>query len=359
VGDTVTTEGTTRGYSLDEFVGDTDDDLLTQALLFAGASTYTPAIVLPGRAMTFRETRTMFDGLRLCGPPGIGNEYRNTQRIRLEVPGSGWLAMPSTGKVKDVCIEGLSFEAGADTCFVRDFPYVSGAPVLWTSVFRDLGFSGFKHIFHGVMTACAFTGWWNVNNGVDSQFKLWGSDLTLWPEGMLLDSPAYPQTGDFSHLWVADLAKSTIGPVFITGKRNVRPMRIDYGRGLVVSAPRLESQQGTPTWGSQLLIRGGKGIRVRDAWFFNGMGQPSGAYNQGVIAITGGTGIVIDGAYFSDGDGRQTSGTVANAPHVHISGGSRIRLRDLQASGALRVARSAGVPAGEVVTDSDVAVAVV
>lgn len=354
-----------RGYSLDEFVGTTDDDKLTDALSFAASQTYSPTIILPsGRQVDFALTRTMFNGMRLSGPPGIGNEYRNTQKILINTPGSGWLAMPSSGTVKDVCVERLSLEAVGDSCFVKDFPYVSGVPVLWTSVFRNLGMTGFKHIFHGVMTACLFDGYWDVNNGTDTQFKLWGSDCNLWPTKLLLDSPNYPTSGDKAHIWIADMSKTVIGPVFVTGKRNIWPMRIDWGRGLYVTAPRLESQQGTPTWGSQLLIKNGKHITIRDAWFFNGMSQAASAGHsdtnddKGIITIRNGTNILIEGAFFSDGDGRQTSGTPVTTPHIYVGGGTKIRLRDLMASDALRVVRNSSVPASQIVVDSDVTVTV-
>lgn len=352
-----------RGYSLDEFAGATDDEKLSDAFSFSGAQTYSPTVILPsGRQIDFYQTRTMFDGMRLSGPPGIGNEYRNTQRIRISTPGSGWLAMPTTGKVKDVCIQKLSLEAATDTCFVKDFPYVSGAPVLWTSVFRDLGMTGFKHVFHGVMTACTFDGYWDVNNGTDTQFKLWGSDNNLWMNKLLLDSPNYPESGNRAHIWVADLSKTVIGPVFVTGKKNVWPMRIDYGRGLIVNAPRLESQQGTPTWGSQLLIKGGKHITVRDPFFFNGMSQAESAGHtdlnddRGTITIRGGSNILISGAFFSNGDGRQTTGTPITAPNVYVGGGTKIRLRDLMTSDSLRIVRNSAVPSSEITVDPGVTV---
>jgi hypothetical protein len=352
-----------RGYSLDEFSGATDDDMLTAALSFAAAQTYKPTIILPsGRDINFTQTRTMYNGMRVSGPPGIGNEYRNTQRVKVTTPGSGWLSMPSAGTVKDVYIGKLSIEAGSDTCLVKDFPYVSGVPVLWTSVFRDLGLTGFKHVFHGVMDACVFDGYWDVNNGTDTQFKLWGSDCNLWPQGGLIDSPNIPTTGDKAHIWVADMSKTTIGPVFVTGKFNVWPMRIDYGRGLVVSAPRLESQQGNPTWGSQLLITGGAAITVRDPWFFNGMSNPtstghtSSSYDKGIVTIKGGNNILIDGAFFSDGDGRQSSSTAAGTPDVYVSGGTKIRIMNVRSSDAPKIVRSSAVAAANVVTDPGVTV---
>lgn len=152
--------------------------------------------------------------------------------------------------------------------------------------------------------------------------------------------------------------------VFVTAKHNTIAMRIDGGRGIVVNAPRLEAQQGNPSWGSQLLITGGTLIRIRDAWFFNGMSQPTAtghsnpAFDKGVITITGGSNIVIDGAMFSNGDGNQTSSTPAGTPHVYVGGGSKIRVRDSQASDALKVVRAASVAATQIVTDPDVAVVV-
>ena len=78
----------------------------------------------------------------------------------------------------------------------------------------------------------------------------------------------------------------------------------------------------------------------------------------GDVTVTGGAGIVLDGLMFSDGDGAQPDATRPGTPHVHIGGGSGIRIRDIQASGAPIVRRASSVPAATIVTDPDVPVSV-
>ncbi|WP_163571665.1 hypothetical protein [Fodinicola feengrottensis] len=139
--------------------------------------------------------------------------------------------------------------------------------MLWASTIRDVGFNLFRHVIWGAHDAVTFDGFWDVNNCYDTEFKLWGSDSNYFTNGLLIDSPN-TGTGNRYHVWAPWLGKTTFGPMFITGKANTTPMRIDGGRGIVVQAARFEAQQGNPTLGSQLLITGGTFVRIRDPWFF-------------------------------------------------------------------------------------------
>jgi hypothetical protein len=346
------------GVPLDSFAGEIDDDKLDAALSYSSAQTYKPTIVLGHRKMTFTKTRVLYSGFSISGPAGVGTEFRYTNRVKISTPGSGWLDLPP-GKTKGVYIGGLCFEGDANTSFFVD--HDNTGPVLWASTIRDVGFSLFKHVMWGAHNAVTFDGFWDVNNCYDTEFKLWGSDSNYFTDGLLLDSPN-TGTGDRCHVWAPWLGKTTFGPMFITAKANTIPMRIDGGRGIVVQAPRLEAQQGNPTWGTQLLITGGTFIRIRDPWFFNGMSQPSTTghsnpnFDRGIVTITGGTNILISGAMFSNGDGNQTSATPEDTPHIHISGGLRLRIRDLQTSDPPKVVHTAAVPTTEIVTDPDVTV---
>lgn len=341
----------------DDFTGATDDEKLTHMLSYVAAQTRKPSMILAEGDYTFTQTRDLFNGFSMVGDGPNGNEFRYNQRVKLNIPGSGWLRLPST--VKGIYIGQLSFEGNSETSFFVD--QVDGSqPVLWASLMENLGFSGFKHIIHGVHTAVTLTGYWDVNNGYDTQFKLKGSDNNYWTDGMLLDSPNMT-SGDKQHIYFVDISKTRVGPVFVTGKSNVTPMRIDNGVNLVVNGARLESQAGVPTWGSQLLIKGGKGVTIRDAQFFNGMNNPAAMSNiddhQGIITIRGGTRILIDAPHFSNGWGRQSCQTPAGTAHIVVDGGTQIRLRDLQAEDSwIKVLRNPNVPAEEIVTDSDITV---
>ncbi|MCW2917653.1 MAG: hypothetical protein JWN52_5721 [Actinomycetia bacterium] len=360
LGSRVATHEAAYGVSLDAFSGPSDDAKFSAALTYATQQTYKPTIVMPNRLITFNQKQTMFNGFSISGPPGTGSEFRYNQKIKVSVPGSGWLDQPA-GTVKGIYIGNLSFEGDSNTSFFVD--YDNTGPVLWASLLENLGFNLFKHVIWGAHNAVTFAGYWDVNNGYDTQFKLWGSDGNYWTDGMLIDSPNYP-TGNVYHIYLVNVTKTAVGPVFITGKSNICPMRIDGGRGIVVTGARMEAQQGNPTWGSQLLVTGGKFIRVRDCWYFNGMSQPNttghanAAYDKGIITITGGSNILIEGCMFSTGDGSQTSATPAGTPHVYIGGGTSIRVRNLQSSDAPNVVRNTAVSAATIVTDSDVTVTV-
>ncbi|RFS85476.1 hypothetical protein D0T12_10595 [Actinomadura spongiicola] len=344
---------------LEDFAGTSDDQRLTKALSYVAAQTYKPAILLAQhRQYVFAKRRMMFDGFALAGPPVSGSEFRYNGKVKVNVPGSGWLDMTGS-QLKGISIKNLSFEGNKETTFFVD--KTDQQTVLWASHLENLGFSLFKHVIWGAHTAVTFSGYWDVNNCYDTEFKLWGSDNNYWPDGMLLDSPNHPP-GERYHIRLPHLSKSNIGPVFVTGKHNVTPMRVDGGRGLVVSGARLEAQQGNPTWGSQLIITGGKFLRFRDVFFFNGMGKPgstghpSASLHRGVVTMTGGTDVVFSGCVFSGGDGQQTTSTPPGTPHLYVAGGRRIRIRDHQSSDAPRIVRSTKVPAAEFTTDPDLTV---
>ncbi|QKG18942.1 hypothetical protein ACTIVE_0578 [Actinomadura verrucosospora] len=350
-----------RGVLLDSFEGATDDAKLTRALAYVSQQTCKPAIVLGQRAMEFKQTREVFDGLAFTGVIS-GNEFHYNQRVRISVPGSGWLALPK-GRTRGLYIGNLSFEGDSGTTFFTDHDHTG--PVLWASHFENLAFNLFKHVVWGAHNAVTFSGFWDVNNSYDTPFKLWGSDNSYWTDGMLIDSPKMG-SGDRYHVWLPNVSKTVVGPLFITAQANVCGIRLDGGRGVVLDGVRFDAQAqaGRPTWGSQLLITGGRFVRVRDCWFYGGMARPdstghsSAAHDKGIVTITGGTGIVVESPMFSDGDGVQPDATAPGAPHVHIGGGSRIRLRDVQASGAPVVRRASSVPASTIVTDPDLTVPV-
>ncbi|MBT2207637.1 hypothetical protein [Actinomadura sp. NEAU-AAG7] len=344
---------------LESFKGSTDDERLTAALSYSAAQTYKPVILLgEARQYTFGKRRTMFNGFAISGPPVSGSEFRYNGKVKLNVPGSGWLDMTG-GQLKGIYIGDLSFEGNAETSFFVD--KTNTQTVLWASHLKNLGFSLFKHVIWGAHTAVTFSGQWDVNNCYDTEFKLWGSDNNYWTDGMLLDSPNHP-AGERYHIWLPHLSKSTVGPVFVTGMHNVTPMRVDGGRGLVIGGARLEAQQGNPTWGSQLIITGGKFLRVRDVFFFNGMskpdstGHPDPALHKGIVTMTGGSDVVFDGCMFSNGDGQQKGSTPAGTPHLYVGGGARIRVRNHQSSDTPRIVRAQSVSARAFYLDSDLSV---
>lgn len=319
------------GVALDSFTGTTDDAKLTAALSYVAAQTVKPPIIFANRQYSFSQAgRTVFSGMKLAGPYAHGNQQRAANSIPNDIrfSGSGVWWQLASGSVFDVGLYGLSFQGNSGAQFMA-----GGSSVLWTSVFRDLGFNLWGNVLGTpaaklLMTANLFDGWWNVNNGYGTAFTLGGSDCNLWTDGMLLDSqPSFMPAGQY-HLIASYLQKTTIGPLFITcdqrsgilvqGGANGGPL-VFCGQG------RAEGRNDTtPCYGSNVRIDGGNNT-FRDWWISYGATNLSGSGHTGeggVITVTGGqtlfSGVTYDRA----------SGVAETVPFIYQSGGYA-RVRDV------------------------------
>lgn len=327
--------GTPGGVALDSFAGATDDDKLTAALTYVAAQTVKPPILFASRQYNFSQTnRTVFSGMKLVGT-FYGNQQRSANSIPNDIRFTGngaWWTLPASGNVFDVGMTGLSFQGNSNGIFLAG---TAGA-VLWTSIFRDLGFNLWKHVFGTptvklLNTAIQCDGWWNVNNSYDTAFTLGGSDSNLWMNGMLIDSdPAFMQIASAGkyHIIFDYQEKTSVGPMFMTADRSggiwiqgseSRGPLAFFGQG------RVEGRNtSTPSYGSNIRISGGH-ASFRDWWVSYGasaLNTQGRSGEGGVITMTGGRAL-FDGCMYS------RAATVAETvPWIYQTGG-KLRVRNI------------------------------
>jgi hypothetical protein len=331
-GGTTTVSGAlVGGVALDSFTGTTDDDKLGAALSYVAAQTVKPPIIFTNRRYDFvTPNRTAFSGMKLVGPYAHGNQQRAANSIPNDIryTGGGVWWQLAAGNVFDVGLYGLSFQGNSNSQFMA-----SGSSVLWTSVFRDLGFNLWKHVLGNpttkfLMTANLFDGWWNTNNGYNTAYSLGGSDCNLWMDGMLMDSqPAFIADGAY-HIRFDYLQKTTIGPLFITceqnsgiyinGNNSQGPLVL-HGQG------RAEGRNpGQPCYGSNIRVDGGH-LTLRDWWVAYGASNFAGSGHTGeggLITVAGGR-VLIDGVMTS-----RATGVAETVPFIYHTGGS-LRVRNI------------------------------
>lgn len=214
--------GTTSGSHviyIEDFAGANDQEKLNNALIYAAAQTYRPAIQFLSKSYTFSPIHT-FDGLRLIGAPGGSSQADRAgtpggASTRISCTGSGAWLIPTegsvSGRVYDVSVQGIAFTGNSNLAWLAD-PTVS----LWYCNFRDLTFSSFKTVLGTqanklLITGCVFDGFWQINNSYDGAITVGGSDCIMFSDGIMLDSaPAYVGSNQY-HFRAQYLAKSSIG----------------------------------------------------------------------------------------------------------------------------------------------------
>lgn len=319
--------------ALDSFAGSTDDDKLTAALSYASAQTVKPPILFSNRQYVFSlANRTVFSGMKLTGPYAHGNQQRGANSIPNDIryQGTGTWWQLASGNVFDVGLYGLSFQGNANSQFMA-----TGTSVLWTSVFRDLGFNLWKHVLGNpsakfLNTAVLFDGWWNTNNSYNTSYTLGGSDSNLWTDGMLMDSPQSISSsmGSNYHMRFDYQEKSTVGPLFITADKvsGIHVLGNDGNAALIFNGQgRCEGRNAsTPCYGSNVRIDGG-GVTFRDWEIFYGYSDPANSGHTGeggVITVTGGRAL-FDGVWYD-----RASSVAESTPFIYQSGGF-VRVRNL------------------------------
>jgi len=315
----------TGGVLLDSFAGGTDDLKLTAALTYCAAQTIKPHLYFTNRTYTFTTmNRQVFSGMKLVGLGGMGDIQRSANSTPNDVFTNGagpWLVMPATGSVFGVVIAGLGFRGNFST---SEFFGATAAGVLWSSVIRDVGFSGYKHVLGSTATkllldGVLFDGWWQFNNCSSTAAHIAGADNSLWMDTGLCDTPTSLATGFGSapHIWFDFMTKTHVGPMYITG-RGVTCLKIDGGTGqdgalVLCGNGRAEGHNADdPVTGANVIINGG-GVTIRD-WSVNyGLAGPG-----GVIMVTGGE-VLLDGLWYC-----RATGVAQTVPFVKQTGGDLI-----------------------------------
>lgn len=365
-----------QGVLLDSFQNSagslSDDQMLTAAMSYAAAQTRPPAIKLYNRAYSFPTSgRQPYTGFRLIGPPGYSNPEKSAvnQASLITLGGGTWLDN-STSSLFNVGLENLCIKGTSSTVVM------AGTGSYYCLQLRDLYVSNVSSTLGKpsqklLITAAQFDGSWEVNNNYNTAFHLGGSDNTLWPAGMLIDSGvAYNNSsgavGD-PHLWCNGLDKTSIGPLYMTTEGPWGGILVD-GAAIGSSSTnqgvlwfhtglRVEGRNpGQPCNGANIRVRGGN-VSISQAWIGYGMSSPA---SQGhtptdgaMIDVTGGyctindctydraTGVA-ESVYFA----RVGSGAVLDVSHIKPAtrGGSW--------SGKPRVLNNGGT----LISDSTVAV---
>lgn len=278
---------------LDSFAGATDDAKLTAAMSAVAADTYPRAIQLTNRDHAFSQiNRTAFSGLRIMGPRGYGNPERNggtKMSSRISLTGAGPWLTDGGATVYGLSLYNLNFVGGSGATVLG-----AGGGSFYCLAMRDIYSSGLKSVLGTqtsklLITAAQLDGSWEINNCYSGAFHLGGSDNTLWPAGMLLDSgTAFATAGAANgqyHLWLDGLDKTYIGPIYITAEGAWNALRVsgsgfnststNQGGPVVIHGAKFEGRNpGAPCNGA--LVRQDGGIlTLRDCWVSYGMASPS------------------------------------------------------------------------------------
>lgn len=301
--------GTVR---LDDFTGTTDDLKLTNALTYAAAQTYIPAVAMPtNRRVTFSQGgRTPFSGMKIIGGPG-GNRNPElasgkyiTSNVTLNV-GNGTSAWFSgSGSLYNVYVANIGFQGGGSNAQFWHHPSSGGT--LYSCRFENLGFDLMKHVFGTTGANCGltqveFAGHWTVNNARDQQFTLGGSDNQLWMDGYINigtgQSAALAGDNTKFYMQFAGLSNTQVGYIYASGLNGYNCLRVTGNSdGLQFYGGVYEGYKstGTAADGSHTLANPGNVIRLEGgsgAFYGGNFGQAMAqapASHHGVIEVTAG-----------------------------------------------------------------------
>jgi hypothetical protein len=324
--------GFQAGLWLDSFPQTTADARLTAAMTqVAGETVKRPIWLNPGRRYDFATTsRSLFSGFKLVCPGGFGNQQRAANSIPCDVRFSGngtWFV--NNGTTYDVMFAGMGLQGNSNGVFMTSNP-----GVLWTSVFRDLGFNLWKHVWGTpsskfLNTAILIDGWGNINNSYNTAATFGGSDSTFFDGKWLIDSPPSIMAAGAYHLIFDYQEESTVGKVYMTAEQNGGVL-INGGattKGLrFLGGFDVEGRNSSqPCYGSLFRINGG-GVDIKDAWLayaasnLNANGRSG---ELGVITVAGSNAdVFIDGCWYD-------RSVAESVKFVGISSGS-VRIRNIR-----------------------------
>ena len=324
--------GLQAGLWLDSFSGTADAKLTAAMNQVAGETVKRPIWLTPGIRYDFSQAnRQLFSGFKLVCPGGFGDQQRAANSIPCDVRYNGtgvWWVNPGT--TYDVMFAGMGIQGNSNSQFMSSNP-----GVLWTSVFRDLGFNLWKHGFGTptakfLNTAILFDGWWNINNSYNTFASFGGSDSNFWPGGQCLyDSPTSNMTAASYHLRFDYQEKTHVGPIYMTAERSsgIYIVGGSTTTGLVFNGmTRCEGRNvSQPCVGSNIRIDGGS-VTIRDMWVAYGataLNSNGHTGEGGVITQTGGD-VLYDGVWYD-----RASGVAETVPFIYVSGG-KARVRNIR-----------------------------
>lgn len=339
--------------ALDTFAGATDDAKLDNALTFAAAQTYPPAIQLSNRQHSFTTmNRTAFEQMRVMGPRGFANAERNSQTKmpgRVALSGSGPWFHNGGNTVYGVSFWNLAITGGSSASFIGQ----SGGGQFYCLHLRDIATNGLKSVLGSqttklLITAALFDGFWNIANSYNGAVHLGGSDNALWLNGGLVDSgTAFNSAGGASgqaHLWLDGLDKTLIGPLYITAEGAWRGIRhdgsaVDSGNtnaGLVTyMGLRLEGRNPSQPCEGALFKQTGGIAELKSCWIGYGANTPT-STDKGVIHHNSGQ-LDVNGCTYDAISTAQRTSTAA--PFLYTAGGAN---QDVLVARTKRASRGSG-----------------
>jgi hypothetical protein len=287
--------------------------------------------------------RTAFEGMRIAGPRGYGNPERNTQtkmpgRVHLNFSGS-WFRNTLNSDVFGVSMENLSF-TGAGAASGPNVIGQNGTGTWYCLQMRDIYSANLRSVVGSqatkvLLTAAQFDGSWEINNCYNGAFHIGGSDNTLWPAGMLLDSAtgfnsAGSANGQY-HIWFDYLEKTDVGPIYITCEGAWNGIRIqgpasphtvgsgNMGGPVNFHGMKVEGRnEGAPCNGALIRVEGGV-VGLRDVSLCFGMSSPAtpghSPQDAGIVHQIGGT-LIADNVFYD-----KTASIALSVPLFYVASG--------------------------------------
>lgn len=303
-----------EGFRLDEFDG-TDDQKLTAAISAQQAATdrNMPAIVLPARPMSFTTPRTLYNGVKVVGPPGYEGQKNpdiaggNYSGPEVNLGGSissgtsSWWNSPGSD-VYDSWFANFSVQGSQGASTHQFIDFASGGS-MYPAAMHSLSFNFMRGVLGRsdrkfLATQLAITGNWTINNCWDTAIFWGGSDSCMMPSMMNVGvSQSSAQTGDVNRYFMKfDSIELTVaGKIYISTMNGWRGIlgsgnsSVDWHGGIIegFKPTRVNGLLSGPGPGSQVKITGG-------AWNFygtkigQGMDNPD-ASEDGLMQISGNT----------------------------------------------------------------------
>lgn len=303
-----------QGFYLDEYDG-TDAQKMTAAIADAIAATdrNRPAIVLPCRPITDTLPRTLFNGVKVIGPPGYEGQ-KNPDISSGQYGGpevtlggsissgtSSWWNSPGSD-VHDAWFANFMVQGSQGSSTHQFIDFASGGS-MYPAAMHSLSFNFMRGVLGRtdrkfLSTQMAITGNWTINNCWDTAFTWGGSDNILAPAMMNVGvSQSAAQTGNLTRYFMKfDTIELTVaGKIYISTMNGWRGVygsgnsSVDWYGGVVegFKGTRVNGLLAGPGPGSQFKIDGG-------AWTFTGtkigqgMDNPD-ASEDGLMQINGST----------------------------------------------------------------------
>lgn len=286
----------------------------------------------------------LYSGFKATSPGGLpAREYGRAPTVHYDGPAGTSLfqfldlaqeqqtgqSYPGDGSPRDGSWAGIQFSGRRGTHWMPKLdPSKYRGTTLWYWNFHNCGWKGFDTIWWGAGTGTTITGTAHVQDIADTWLWLGGSECKIFSDGysMVGLPSASPMVGSGKPLIRSSLAKSFIGTVMATGRKDIYPLLIDGGYCTHVHGFASDAQDSDPMFGTAVRITGGEAHLVTGGVFKGSGAAPDRAAgglgnNRGWIMVTGGSDHVIDGNAFRRLGG--PSPAAVDWPVVYVGGSAK------------------------------------